>query len=119
MKRRILTEIRIGNFLFFPEDGTENRIDKPGASFSPELFSQLNRFIHRRRSRCPRQEEDLIESEAEDINDVGFDFFKRNLRELLDGPVKLASPTEDTVGQFREKGSIKRRQVSIALKGIG
>ena len=119
MKRRILIEIRIGNFLFFPEDGTENRIDKPGASFSSELFGQLNRFIHRRRSRGSRQEEDLIESEAEDIDDIGFDFFEGNLRELLDGPVELTSPTEDTIGQFREKGSIERRQVSIALKGVG
>ena len=53
------------------------------------------------------------------MDDIGFDFFERNLRELLDGPVELASPTEDTIGQFREKGSIKRRQVSIALKGVG
>ena len=119
MKRRVLIEIRIGNFFSFPEDGTENRIDKPGASCSPELFGQLNRFIHCRRSRRPRQEEDLIESEAENIDNIGFNFFKGNFRKLPDGPVEPASPTEDTVGQFCEKGSIKRRQVSIALEGVG
>ena len=65
------------------------------------------------------KKEDLIESEAEDIDNIGFNFFKGNFRKLLDGPVEPASPTEDTIGQFCEKGSIKRRQVSIALKGVG
>ena len=38
---------------------------------------------------------------------------------MPDGPIEPASPAEDAVGQFREKGSIKRGEVSIALKGVG
>ncbi len=38
---------------------------------------------------------------------------------MADGPIKPASPAEDTISQFREEGSIEWGEVSIPFKGVG
>jgi len=38
---------------------------------------------------------------------------------MADGPIDLASPSENTISQFGEKGFIKGREVSVSFEGIG
>ena len=72
----IFNPIRIGNLLFLPEGGSQNGINEPSPSPPPVFFGQFHGFIHCRRNRCPRQKQDLIEPEAQDIDDVKLYFLK-------------------------------------------
>jgi len=38
---------------------------------------------------------------------------------MLNYPIEFPSPTEDAISQLREKGSIERGQVSVALERVG
>ena len=87
-------------------------------------FPRIPWPIQQTHSRLPKtgvldKKKDLIEPEAEDIENFRFDFFKGNFRKMADHPIEFSSPPEDPIGQFCEKGSIERGKMSVSFEGIG
>ena len=119
MEGWIPVPIRIDDFILLPDGRPKHGVDKTRPSFSPDPLRQLDRLVDRSRRRSSRQEKDLIEPQAQDIESSWLDSFKRNFRKMLNYPIELSSPTEDTISQFREKGSIKGGQISVAFEGVG